>query len=228
MRTGVFVQVRLASTRLARKALLPLPGGTIIQHVMRSVAGIPAVVRALLTDAESAEELLPYANEEGFSVLTGPREDVLARYCMACRRFDVGRIVRVTGDNPLTSAALGRAILLLHDRRGADLSHYLGIPWGTGIEVVEAGAMFEAERKSTTPEEREHITTWIYRHPEGFTILEPRAPRRALMPDARVSVDTEEDYTLVKLIFESLYEGAPIEVEQVVAWLRARAKESNG
>ena len=58
MRTGIFVQVRLASTRLARKALLPLAGSTVIGHVMRALALVPADVRALLTDPASLETIL--------------------------------------------------------------------------------------------------------------------------------------------------------------------------
>ncbi len=48
MRTGIFIQVRLGSTRLPGKALLPLPGGSVIQHVMRALAAVPADVHALL------------------------------------------------------------------------------------------------------------------------------------------------------------------------------------
>lgn len=219
MRTGIFVQVRLGSTRLPQKAVLPLPGGNIIQHVMRSLAGVPAEARALLTDAGSAKTLLPFADAEGYAVFIGPELDVLARYCMACREYGVSRVVRATGDNPLTSAALARKILSLHTRRGADLSHYLGCPWGTGIEAVEAAALFAAENDSSAPEEREHITTFHYRHPERFTILEPRAPVRERLADARVTVDTKEDYERVKSIFEALYVGVPLETNEIVAWI---------
>lgn len=219
MRTGIFVQVRLGSTRLPQKATLPLPGGNIIQHVMRALARVPADVRALLTDVGSAKALLPFAESEGFTVFTGPELDVLARYCMACREYAVSRVVRATGDNPLTSAALASEILGLHARTGTDLSHYLGCPWGTGVEAVEAEALFSAEKDSSAPDEREHITTYLYRHPERFTILEPMAPPGARLADARVTVDTPDDYERVKSIFEALYVGVPLEADEVITWL---------
>lgn len=128
MPTGIFVQVRLGSTRLPAKALLPLPGGCLIRHVMRSLAGVPADVRALLTDGRSVEALRPHAAAEGFEVFAGPDEDVLARYCMASRTYGIDRIIRATGDNPLTSARLARDIILEHERARADLSHFVGIP----------------------------------------------------------------------------------------------------
>ena len=223
MRTGIFIQVRLGSTRLPRKAALPLPGGNIIQHVMRSLALVPADLRALLTDKPSVKELLPFAEEEGYAVFAGPELDVLARYCMACREYAVSRVVRATGDNPLTSASLAVKILGEHAVGDADLSHYLGCPLGTGVEVVEAEALFAAERDATAPEEREHITTFLYRHPERFAILEPMAPASARFAEAHVSVDTPDDLDRIKAIFDALYLGRPLEVEAVVQWLQRHA-----
>jgi spore coat polysaccharide biosynthesis protein SpsF len=222
--TGIFVQVRLGSTRLPSKALLPLAGGCIIQHVMRSLQAVPAEVRALLTDSKSEASLSPLARKEGFETYVGPEEDVLARYCMASRWYGTDRVIRATGDNPLTSALLARGILVEHEKANADLSHYLGIPWGSGVEVVSAGALFEAERDSDHKDEREHITTFLYRHPERFRILEAPVPSSAAFREGRVTVDTPEDLREMTRLFEDLYAGHPIEIEEVVAWLKARAR----
>lgn len=226
MSTGIFIQVRLGSTRLPRKALLPLTAGNVIQHVMRALARVPAEVRALLTDTHSAEELRPLAEAEGYALFRGPDEDVLSRYCLACRAFGVSTVIRVTGDNPLTSARLAEDILGLHRARKADLSHYLGCPWGMGVEVVQASALFAAERDAQAADEREHITTFLYRNRERFTILEPEAPSYAYLPEAVVTVDTEDDYSRVRRIFETLSTGEPVEAEQVVAWFRHGAENA--
>jgi spore coat polysaccharide biosynthesis protein SpsF len=226
--TGIFVQVRLASTRLPAKALLPLRGGCIIQHVMRSLHAVPADVRALLTDSKSKTALAPVARNEGFEVFAGPEEDVLGRYCMAVRSYGTDIVIRATGDNPLTSARLARAILEEHVRAQADLSHYLGIPWGSGIEVVAARAIFEAEREAALPDEREHITTFLYRHRDRFRILEAPAPAYAAFSEGRVTVDTPADLRHVTRLFDDLYAGHPIEIERVVAWLKQQARMSAG
>jgi spore coat polysaccharide biosynthesis protein SpsF len=228
VRTGIFVQVRLGSTRLAQKALLPLPGGSVIQHVMRSLQGVPAEARALLTDAQSRAVLEPIARAEGYSVLAGSAEDVLARFCTACRHYDVARVVRATGDNPLTSAELARRILAHHEAHGADLSHYLGNPWGTGVEVVQAAALLVSEREAIQADEREHITTFLYRNRGRFTIEEPEAPEEMLLPEARVTLDTDEDFRLLNLLYTALYRGRPIEAFEVVAWLRSGNGATHG
>ncbi len=223
MSLGVFIQVRLGSTRLPSKALLPLPGGTIIQHVMRSMSLVPCDTRALVTEAGSAEALAPLARQEGFAVFVGPEDDVLARYCMASRKYGVDTVIRATGDNPLTSAGLARSILEAHRRSGSDLSHYLGVPLGSGVEVVASKSLYAAEREAADPTEREHVTPFLYRHRERFHIEEPQAPAGFALAAARVTVDTEQDYLLVKRIFEDLYRGEPIEAGDIVSWFRAAA-----
>jgi spore coat polysaccharide biosynthesis protein SpsF len=187
---------------------------------MRALRGVPAEVYALLTDAKSLDVLRGLAEPEGFVADAGPDEDVLARYCEACRVRDVQRVIRATGDNPVTSARLARDIMALHERAHADLSHYLGCPWGSGVEVVEAEALFAAEREASQADEREHITTFLYRHRERFALLEPQAPTDAFLPEARVTVDTLQDYQRTIRLFEELYHGAPIEIEALVEWSR--------
>ncbi|HUJ74780.1 MAG TPA: acylneuraminate cytidylyltransferase, partial [bacterium] len=223
--TGVFVQARLGSTRLAGKILLELRDGCLIQHVMRATRGIGAAVHAVLTDASSADVLRPLVRQEGFELFVGPEEDVLARYCQAARAWGVDEIIRVTGDNPLTSTSLAVRIQREHRLQKMDLSHYLGIPWGTGVEVVQAAALFQAEREARAADEREHITTWLYRHADRFRILEAPAPAGADLPQGRATVDTAEDLARLRRLFDDLYDGSPIEIHRVIPWLQAHPHE---
>ena len=227
MQTGLFVQVRLGSTRLPGKALLPLAGATVIQHVMRAVRAVPADVYALLTDHQSLGGLRRAASEEGFEVMAGPDEDVLERYCMAVRTYGVAEVIRATGDNPLTSARLARDILDTHRRSGSELSHYLDVPWGSGVEVVSASALLRAEREAGGQDEREHITTFHYRHRERFRILEEPAPDYGRCRELRVTVDTADDLENVRRIFLELYRGSPIEIDAVIAWWKGRREQAH-
>ena len=220
MSTGIFLQVRVGSKRLKRKALLPLIDGTIVEHVMRALKNIDAGVHAMLTDESSAMALKPYALAEGFEVFVGPEDDVLARYAMAARYYGTDVIVRATGDNPLVSAILGQAIIELHDERDADLSHYLGLPLGTGVEVVSAASLFAAERGAKDPYEREHMTTYLYRCPQRFKVLEEPCPAEYHLPQIKVSIDEKHEYEFVLEIYRELYRGEPIEIEALVQWLK--------
>ena len=225
IRTGIFVQVRLNSTRLSRKALLLLKGGNIIQHVMRSLLRVESDVKALLTDDYSYPILKNYATDEGFDVFIGSSDDVLKRYTDAAYFYDVSRIIRATGDNPLVSGLYAGKILKIHHRRKADMSHYLGIPWGSGVEVIEREALSKAEKESTDPTEREHITTYMYRNRQKFHVVEERCPRSVYYPDLRVTVDTSADFEFIAQVYEEYYSDKPIEIEELIFWLKKEKRE---
>jgi len=217
---GIFLQVRLQSTRLPGKALLSLPGGNVIEHTMRALKMVPADFYVLVTEKKSIRELAPCAEKEGFQTFVGPENDVLLRYVQAARYFNITTVMRATGDNPLVSPKLARDILDLHTLRKADLSHFIGMPLGLGVEVVETAALEKAEQDAVDPVEREHLTTHLYRHPETYTILKAPCPGEYRLPDIHISLDTEADYELMRSLYNDIYTGIPITARSVVDWLK--------
>lgn len=224
-RVGVFLQARLGSTRLPQKVLLPLKDGNVLQHALRSLRKIKADVYALLTDHNSGSVLEQYAVGEGFNLFMGPEDDVLRRFTSAIHFFKVDRVIRATGDNPLVSWRLASEILELHEKKRADLSHFINIPLGTGVEAVEADALLAAEDESADPYEHEHITAFLYRHPERFTILEIEGPVGCILPGRRVTLDTDSDYQLIRNIYSDLYVNEPIAAEDIVVWFKRKRAE---
>ena len=217
---GIFLQARLDSTRLPRKILLPLQEKTVIEHAMTALNNVDADIRVLLTDHKSYSELRPYAERCTFSVFAGPEDDVLKRYTMAARKYGVKTIVRATGDNPLVSPRLAKKIMEHHAEENADYSGYLGIPLGVGVEVVNAEGLFEAEREAKTMYEREHVCPFLYGHPERYTISRPYVDEAIRFEDIHVTLDTEEDYSFLSILFRELYHGEPVEISEIVPWLK--------
>jgi len=220
MRRAVFLQVRLSSTRLPRKALLPLDGIPVIQHAMTSLKRVPAAVHALLTDHESMSDLIPLADRCGFEIFPGDPDDVLSRYAAAARHWKVDRYFRATGDNPLVSGPLAIELEGLHEESGADFSGFLGPPLGTGVELVEAEALLCADREATDPYEREHVSPFIYRRPDRFRVVRPWSRDEVLMPDVQVTLDTDEDLAFLERIYRDLFRGEPVETDVLVHWLK--------
>jgi len=224
---GIFLQARMDSSRLPRKALLPLAGRTVIEHVMTSLRRVSAEVHLLVTDEASYPELEPYAKGCGFLAFAGPKEDVLARFALAVGRHPVDRIVRATGDNPLVSIALIELLLPLHGEAHADYSAFAGPPIGTGVEIIETRALFEAAKRSVDPYEREHVCPYLYRRGEVYRIHRPTAPEYFCLSDASVTLDTEADYRFLDRLYEELYRGDPIDTRRLVEWLSANTERAS-
>ncbi|MDR1626017.1 MAG: NTP transferase domain-containing protein [Spirochaetia bacterium] len=219
--TGVFLQARLASTRLPRKALLPLAGKPLLLHAMESLKKIPAQVHALLTDPASAPELSPLARQTGFQLFVGAPTDVLDRYCAALSAFPVDTLIRATGDNPLVSWEMATRLLAQHRRLRADYSGYFGLPIGCGVEIVRPECLHLARRQSPDPYDHEHVTPYLYRNPQSFALHRPLAPKE-FQSRHSLTVDTQSDLDRLIPLFAALYKGSPIPLKDLTEWIRSQ------
>jgi spore coat polysaccharide biosynthesis protein SpsF len=221
---AIVLQARLGSTRLPGKALLPLGGSTLVEQAMARLALVRAGIRVLATDEASARALAPAAERRGFELLVGPAEDVLARYCLAIRRFKPELVLRATGDNPLVSPELASLLVERRSSLPSDYAGFLGMPTGMGVELVAAEALLRAEAEARAAPEREHVCPYLYGHPELFRVDRPEAPAEYLLPGASVTVDTAADYEAVLRLYGALYDGKPVPDAAILGYLReARA-----
>ena len=225
-RSAVFLQVRLTSSRLPRKALLPLGDDVVIAHAMRALRCVPVTCYALLTDEGSADEVGRVARRCGFELFVGDPDDVLSRFVGAANHFRIDTIVRATGDNPLVSPALARETLSLLRARHADYAGLLGSPYGSGVEVVRAAALRTLHQGGASAYEREHVCPGVYNDGERFSVARERVPQRWYAPDVRVTLDTPKDYERLKALFAALPTDPPLEIEQIMEYEYGRQRSS--
>jgi spore coat polysaccharide biosynthesis protein SpsF len=202
--TAVVLQARLDSSRLPGKALLPLSGRPLIFRVMEALKQVRADIRILASPEDCAASFGPLAEEAGFEFLAGPKEDVLGRYCLAVRRFNIDRVIRATGDNPFVFADAAEAINAEAAALDADYAAYGGLPYGAGVESVAAAALLRAGEEAAASVDREHVCPYLYNHPDVFLLHRPLAPPRWRGPSLRLTVDTKEDYRRAFAVYEAL------------------------
>jgi len=225
MKTGVLLQTRIGSTRLPGKALLPLAGRTVLEHVLEALKSVEVDVHAIVTDKDSFPLFRDYARNAGFEIFEGPAEDVLARYCMAAEYYGVDTVVRGTGDNPCVSSRLANKNMAIHKKERLDLSRYSGAPLGTGVEIVETWALKESMTRSQDPYEHEHITTYLLRHRDEYKVREVEVPESCAFPGAHVTLDTMEDYRFLSTLYSDLFRGEPLECHEIVQWYKNRSSD---
>jgi spore coat polysaccharide biosynthesis protein SpsF len=206
--TAVILQARLDSRRLPGKSLLPLGGRPLVFRVMEALTRLKADLRVLACPEDCAPVFGPLAEEAGFELVPGPKEDVLARYCVAVRKFGTDRVIRATGDNPFVFIDAAETINREACGLGADYACYAGIPHGSGVESVGGEALLRAEREAESAPDREHVCPYLYAHPELFFLHRPLAPPSWQDLAMRLTIDTPEDFSRAEALYRQLG-GAP-------------------
>ena len=207
MTTLIIVQARMTSTRLPGKVLLPLADEPMLIRLverLRRVQRADGIVIATTTNATD-DPIAALCAQLGVPCHRGSEHDVLSRYADAARLHGADVVVRITSDCPLIDPALIDQVIATHEEGGSDyVSNMLPPTWpyGMAVEVFSAAALAQAHAEATQAAEREHVTPFIYWHPERYRLRNVASP--VDLCHHRWTVDTPEDYALVSRLFNHL------------------------
>jgi spore coat polysaccharide biosynthesis protein SpsF len=203
----VIVQARMTSTRLPGKVLLPILDRPMLAWELDRLRSVRRDVRiAVATTVRPEDEpIVELCAAMDVPIARGSEEDVLDRYRQAAELFDADPVIRVTSDCPLIDPDVTRAVLELWERSGADYASNTlerRFPRGLDSEVFSRSSLEVAWREAAEAHEREHVTPFLYQHPERFRLRSLRSAEDN--GHRRWTVDTEEDLAFVRAVFESL------------------------
>lgn len=204
--TVIIVQARMGSTRLPGKVLKPVLGRPLLAFLVERLKRVRGADRLVIATTTSAldEPIVAFCQKGDIDYFRGSEEDVLSRYNQAAKAFRAETIVRITADCPLIDPFVIDRIIA--HKVGVDyVSNTLvnTFPRGMDTEVFSIQALQAAQNEAKLPSEREHVTPFIYQHPERFRLL--NIPYTTPQSHHRWTVDTPEDLTLVTKILEALY-----------------------
>lgn len=209
------IQARMGSTRLPGKVLLQVSGDTVLGHVIRRLKAVNGVDRVVVATTTLPEDdvLVLVAEAHGAAVTRGPSEDVLSRYVLAFDRHGGETGIRVTSDCPALDPELVRSGLAIFAAERPDYLSNVVVrtyPRGYDFEIFSVAALRTAARESRDPYSREHVTPFLYQNPERFVVrsLARDDPRGSA--NWRITVDTSEDWQLVRGLFEALAPADPL------------------
>tara|TARA_Y100001958_G_C21244993_1_gene574446 strand:+ start:3316 stop:4095 length:780 start_codon:yes stop_codon:yes gene_type:complete len=207
------IQARSGSTRLPGKVLLKLNSKSVIRHVFERVKA-----SELLSDVYVAttvlKEDLSIVNEcstYGVGVFCGSENDVLDRYYQLSKLLKPTHIVRITADCPLIDPKVIDLVIKSHIDSEADYtSNTLDVPYpdGQDVEIFTFSSLQKAWKNAKLLSEREHVTPYIKLDEKNFVINKILSNEK--YSNYRWTLDEKEDFDLIKIIFDELYERNPL------------------
>lgn len=190
------IQARMTSHRLPGKVLMPIRGGKpMLQYLIDEVALVPTISKLIVaTSIEPSDDPIEaLCRRIKINCYRGPLNDVLKRFTGAAMQYQADHVVRLTGDCPFNRAYHIHQVIVSHLSGMYDYTRDEGFPDGMDVEVMRAECLYRAEKEAIDPYEREHVTPYLYRHPEIFRIgkfINPMGEQNKI----KLSIDTKEEY----------------------------------
>jgi spore coat polysaccharide biosynthesis protein SpsF len=211
-KTAAIVQARMGSTRLPDKVMKELNGKPVLWHDIQRIKQSKMIDEIIIATTTEKNDQIIYekAIEWGVEVFRGSEEDVLKRYCDAASENDVDTIVRITSDCPLIDPQVIDEIVKYYNdndytlvtNAGSELKNRT-YPRGLDTEGFSFKVLEEAFNKAEEKYQREHVTPYIYENYDDVYYYKNDKD----LSNYRLTLDTEEDYELIKAIYEKLYHG---------------------
>ena len=211
MKISAIVQARMTSTRLPGKVLMQIEGKPMLWQVinrLRLAKKIDEVILAI-PDTKENDILERWTKENQIKYYRGSEEDVLFRYYETAKKFHSKVIIRLTSDCPLIDPKIVDLVIEKHLNSGVDYTSNVikrTFPRGLDVEVFNFMVLEKAHKEAKENYQREHVTPYIYEHPEIFKLQNIIAKGMLKRPEIRLTVDTKEDLRLIREIYKHLYE----------------------
>lgn len=207
MKIIFIVQARMGSKRLPGKVLKTLGGRSVLECVLSRLQRSTLVHQVVVA---TSTEVNDNAIEEecrrlDTHVFRGSQNDVLDRYYHAALQFEAEAIVRVTSDCPLIDPGVSdRVIKAFLDMQPdyASNTQARTYPRGLDTEVMTFQALETSWREAREPHEREHVTPYLYEHPDRFKLLSVSG--EAELAHYRWTLDTREDLRFLREVYGRL------------------------
>ena len=227
MKTVIIVQARMQSQRLPGKVLMCVLDNSLLGHLIERLKHVQHADQVVVATTDETVDLpiVTYCEENEVHYFRGSQNDVLARYYFAARACAADVIVRITADCPLMDPQVVDD-LICHYKEAEPQIDYLAnvqertFPRGMDVEVFNSRFLEEAFFEAKEPYEREHVTPYMYHHPEKYRSGVYKSGRKGLA-DMRLTVDMPEDFTLVSRVIEGLYpENPSFSMDDVLGFMK--------
>lgn len=208
MTTSILVQARMGSERFPGKVLKESVGKPLLDHLIERLKQVKNVDSILVVTSNEVKDqpIVDLCDTLKVKVFRGNEENVLERYYYAAQMESPETIVRITADCPLIDPQIIDDVLHFYKMGNFDYaSNTLNptFPRGMDVEVFSKKTLEDTFRRAKMPAEKEHVTYYMYHHPEHFKLGSYEQPFNS--SEYRLTVDTPADFELINKIFESLY-----------------------
>jgi len=219
-------QARMTSTRLPGKILKEVLGKPLLEFQIERLKRVKLIERQIVATTRnlSDDPVEALCKKLGVECFRGSELNVLSRYYEAAKTHQPDALVRVTSDCPLIDPQIIDQVIEQYLSKNSPNCYAANIisrtyPRGMDTEVFSFQALEEASNHAKSNLEQEHVTPYISKH----ALIKASLTYHENKSDYRWTVDTPEDFEVIKRILEFIY---PIKAQFTLEDLLEAAKQN--
>ncbi|MER1998567.1 MAG: glycosyltransferase family protein [Lysinibacillus sp.] len=209
MKVVAIIQARMSSTRLPGKILKTVLDKPLLQYQMERLQRCKTLDQIVIatTTNECDDAIIAFCEQQNIAYYRGSEHDVLARYYEAATLYEADVVVRITSDCPVIDPSIVDKVVHTYVENPTYdyLSNTLlrSYPRGMDTSLMPYKTLAAIHEVATDPADREHVTKYAYDRPQQFVV--GNVSNELDYSEHRWTVDTIEDFEVVKILLEALY-----------------------
>ncbi len=221
MKTGTFITVRSASSRLPNKCYKKINGIPVINHIIRRAKQIQNSDEVILCTTKNKDDdrLCEIALKEGIKIFRGSEKDKLMRWKGATDKFEIDYFVTFDADDLFCEPYLNELALDQIKKEHLDFIHSTRVTPGAFTYCIAKNALDKVcEIKDTEDTEM----MWVFFLETGlFKVAELRSSilNDFYRPNVRITLDYPEDLLFFKKIYTDLISSYEFSLKEVLKFL---------
>lgn len=229
MKIVATIEARINSSRLPGKTMMKIVEKPMLELMIERVKNSKMLDEIIIATADTPENHLieDLANKMKVKCFRGNEEDVLDRVLKAAKKYKADVIVELWGDSPLIDSCLIDNLVNYYlkndfDCVGTTLPNFeKTFPIGISALIFSTKILEEVDQTTNNPIDRENVSNYIYEHTEKYKIGSLPCPQELNFPNVRLTIDEENDFQLVKKLFEYFYRTNPnFSIAQIIQFLK--------
>lgn len=204
MSVNAIIQARCGSTRFPNKVFTQINGKPLLWHVVTRLKYAKKIDDIIVATTMNSvdDEIESWCCENNIKCFRGSENDVLNRFYNASIKFPSDVVVRITADDPFKEPSVIDKVIetYLHGEYNYVTNNFPpSFPEGLDCEVFSSKLLAEMEENSRDSFEREHVTQYVFRHREKYSIGNVSNDKN--LSHLRWTIDTVDDLNMVKTVY---------------------------
>lgn len=223
---GIIVEARMGSSRFPGKVMKKINNKPLLYFLIKRLKKVKNIHEIIVAVPSSKQNnvLVNFLKDNQVKYFKGSENNVLLRVLRAAEKFNIKKIISITGDCPCMCPTIIERLIEKFNRNKVDYMSSKGFLGGMDCQIYSIKALKKSYSLDQSNLNKEHVTLFI-RKSKIFKkkFLYPKKNEKVELK-ADIVVDEKKDFLLVNYIFNHFKKNIFFQYSELLNFLNKNKK----